>query len=235
MFSTLSRKIECAIIACCMLATAAVAQDDGNRPLWLRNPSISPDGSRIAFAYQGQIWVVPKAGGEAVPLASGIYRSSHPVWSPDGNRIAFASDRHGNPDVFVMNASGGPLTRLTYYGSAAAPWIAADLPMAFSPEGSRIYFRSQRLGDPTADAIDSHKGLGVPIIPQLYSLPSAGGRPKMEMATPALDIAFDTNGRRMLYTSQTSIENEWRKHHVSDAARDIWLYHADSRIGYIHI
>lgn len=217
-----------AMIALTVLASAAIARADGVRPLWLRNPAIAPDGVHIAFAYQGQIWVVPTAGGEAVALTSGPYRSSHPVWSPDGERIAFASDRHGNPDLFVMNASGGPVTRLTYYGSAAAPAIAADLPMAFSPDGRRIFFSSRRLGDPVADAIDSHKGLGAPVIPQLYSVAGVGGRAKMELATPALDVAFDADGGRMLYTSQTSIENEWRgedrdAHFSRDGESFYWL------------
>jgi tricorn protease len=37
------------------------------------------------------------------------------------------------------------------------------------------------------------------------------------------------DGTRLLYTDQRSIENEWRKHHQSDATRDIWL--ADLRSG----
>lgn len=228
MTGMLFRVCVCAMAALGMLSNSALAQNDPEKPLWLRYPAISPDGAQIAFAYQGQIWISPTQGGEAVPLTSGPYRSTHPVWSPDGAQIAFASDRHGNPDIFVMPASGGKVTRLTHYGSAAAPRLAADLPMAFSTDGSRIFFHSPRLGDPVADAIDSHKGLGAPVIPQLYSVAADGGRPRMEMATPAHEIAIERNGNRMLYTSQNSIENEWRKHHISDAARDIWLYTPDT-------
>jgi Tol biopolymer transport system component len=45
---------------------------------------------------------------------------SQPVWSPDGRRIAFYSDRvfdltnaDGNVDIYVMNADGSNMTRLT--------------------------------------------------------------------------------------------------------------------------
>ena len=37
----------------------------------------------------------------------------HPSWSPDGERIAFASDREGNFEIYVINADGKNLQRLT--------------------------------------------------------------------------------------------------------------------------
>ena len=36
-----------------------------------------------------------------------------PSWSPDGKRIAFMSDRRENFDIYVMDADGGNLRRLT--------------------------------------------------------------------------------------------------------------------------
>jgi TolB protein len=38
---------------------------------------------------------------------------SSPVWSPDGTRIAFESFREGKSEVYVVNADGSGLTRLT--------------------------------------------------------------------------------------------------------------------------
>ena len=38
---------------------------------------------------------------------------SHPAWSPDGSRIAFTSGRHGNSEIYVMDADGSNQTRLT--------------------------------------------------------------------------------------------------------------------------
>ena len=38
-----------------------------DHPLWMRYPAISPDGSTIAFEYQGDIYSVPTAGGPEVP------------------------------------------------------------------------------------------------------------------------------------------------------------------------
>jgi tricorn protease len=198
------------------LAAEPVARAaDPARPLWIRTPAVSPDGSRIAFTYGGQIWLVPAAGGEAVPLTSAPHYSHHPVWSPDGARIAFASQRHGNDDVFVMPVEGGAATRLTQHS-------AGDVPQAFSADGKKVYFNSTRLGAAGADALDGVRGL-LPFNPQLYEVPVEGGRERLRVPTPTLDVSLSADGARMLYTNLPSIENEWRKHQVSDAARDIWM------------
>lgn len=95
------------------------------QPLWLRNAAISPDGQTIAFCYQGDIWRVPAMGGDAVPLTTNEAYDHSPVWSHDGKQIAFTSNRHGNADVFVMTASGGVPTRLTYHATVRWPATSA--------------------------------------------------------------------------------------------------------------
>jgi hypothetical protein len=142
---------------------AEAAANDPDRPLWMRYPAISPDASRIAFSYHGQIWIVDASGGEAVPMTSGLFYSVQPVWSPDGSSIAFASDRYGNFDIFVMPSRGGRITRLTYHSSP-------DTPCAFSADGRMILFESVRLGNAS---VSYHNGLGN-LSRQIYSVPVAG-------------------------------------------------------------
>ncbi len=60
-------------------------------PVW------SPQGDRIAFVRQvekekPQIYLLPLAGGEAVPLTKLDSGASRPRWSPDGARILFTSE-----------------------------------------------------------------------------------------------------------------------------------------------
>ena len=37
---------------------------------WLRYPSISPDGEKIAFSYNGDIYIVDSEGGQARQITS---------------------------------------------------------------------------------------------------------------------------------------------------------------------
>jgi Tol biopolymer transport system component len=67
-------------------------------------------------------------------------RDVAPTWSPDGSRIAFQSLRGGNEDIYVMDADGSNLIRLTTS-------VAADMHPAWSPDGTRIAFVSSRGAD----------------------------------------------------------------------------------------
>ena len=71
----------------------------------MRQPDVS--ATQIAFVYAGDIWVAPKAGGEAVRLSSPRGEESFPKFSPDGSLIAFSGNYDGNTDVYVMPATGG--------------------------------------------------------------------------------------------------------------------------------
>src|SRR5690242_8124095 len=71
------------------------------RPLWLRYPTLSPDGKNIAFIFRGHLFRVRASGGQAIPLTVGAAHQTAPVWSPDGQYLAFASDEYGNYDIFL--------------------------------------------------------------------------------------------------------------------------------------
>lgn len=95
-------------------------------------PAVSPEGSRIAFSWQGDIWIGPAKGGPAMRLTVHPARDWLPVWFPDGNSIAFASDRYGSMDVFRLDADGTNLRRLTFEG-------AFEYPTSVSSDGRFIY------------------------------------------------------------------------------------------------
>jgi Tol biopolymer transport system component/C-terminal processing protease CtpA/Prc len=201
------------VSATVLSATPTLGADDANHPLWLRYPAVSPDGSNIAFAYGGSLYVVPADGGMARPLVTSDVYATRPVWSPDGQSIAFAADRFGNLDIFIMPAEGGAATRLTAQSSD-------DLPSGFTADGGEILFYSERLGDAqatyTEPSLSQHA--------QLYAVPAAGGRERMVLPIAAHEAEEAPGGGRLLYEDQPGIEQEWRKHDHSAQARDIWLY-----------
>jgi tricorn protease len=76
-------------------------------------PSLSPDGSEIAFVSAGDIWTVPAQGGDARLLVSNDADESRPLYSPHGKRIACVSTRTGNGDLYELTLATGQLSRLT--------------------------------------------------------------------------------------------------------------------------
>lgn len=177
--------------------------------LWLRDVKISPDGSKIAFQYLGDIWTVPVKGGEATRLTTLDSYESNPIWSPDGKQIAFASDRNGNFDIFVMPAAGGKATRLTRNS-------ASELPESFTPDGKEVLF-SASIQDPASSAVFPSGRMT-----ELYAVPVKGGAIRQVLGTPAEEVSW--GGGKMLYQDQKGMENQWRKHHTSSVTRDIWQY-----------
>src|SRR5262249_33183072 len=87
-----------------------------------RDPSFSPDGSKVAFAWQhggmrGYAIYGRDVQGDDSPVAvtSGRFEDWGPTWSPDGRRIAFRR-RYGNDGIYLVNAKGGPEQLLAHSG-----------------------------------------------------------------------------------------------------------------------
>jgi Tol biopolymer transport system component/Skp family chaperone for outer membrane proteins len=64
---------------------------------------ISPDGSKIAFDFMGDIYEIPFEGGDAIQLTDGMAFDSHPRYSPDGKSLLYVSDAHGADNLYYIN------------------------------------------------------------------------------------------------------------------------------------
>jgi dipeptidyl aminopeptidase/acylaminoacyl peptidase len=95
----------------------------------VHDPQITRDGRYIAYTVRStalkddksetRIWMVARAGGEAVALTAESVSSDHPRWSPDGQYLAFTSARkdaeghEGKSQVYLLSRLGGEAQRLT--------------------------------------------------------------------------------------------------------------------------
>ncbi|HEX8189448.1 MAG TPA: DPP IV N-terminal domain-containing protein, partial [Pyrinomonadaceae bacterium] len=99
-------------------------------------PSWSPDGEKIVFVRNRQLWTVSRDGGTAVKLSTGSDQDEQPAWSPDGTKIAFVRDySSATAQIWVMDADGSNQRNLTN-----TDWPFSRFP-AWSPDGSKIAFQ----------------------------------------------------------------------------------------------
>lgn len=79
------------------------------------DPAYSADGSQVAFARNGAIWVMSANGTHKKRLTSDAGGRDWPCWSPDGTEIAYSSTQDGQSgtDIYVMSADGTDQVRVT--------------------------------------------------------------------------------------------------------------------------
>ncbi len=103
------------------------------KTLGLVRPVISPDGTTIAFAAVGDIWVMP-VGGTPVNITKDRFLDTDPAWSPDGTRLVYSSDKGGQRlQLWIRDLATGQERQLTAMTNQpqGASW---------SNDGSRIAF-----------------------------------------------------------------------------------------------
>ena len=88
-------------------------------------PALSPNGDRLVFVWQDDLWIVKGTGGRARRLTFSDSSESQPKFSPDGQQIAFVSNRTGSNQVFVMPVAGGSPEQLTFHtgGFSLEQWL----------------------------------------------------------------------------------------------------------------
>ena len=107
------RSVRSILVIVALVAAAAAPAVVHAQTRMLRTPSVS--AGHVAFAYAGNIWIVPRSGGEARRLTSFQGAASDPRLSPDGRLVAFTGTYGGNADVYVVPVEGGEPHRITWH------------------------------------------------------------------------------------------------------------------------
>ncbi len=109
-----------------------------------RDPSVSPDGSRVAFASRREggwdLFVLDLPSGAIQRLTDAGGYAGHPTWSPDGQWIAYEGYQDGDFDIWIHPVGGGQADiQLSHPGMDISP--------AWDPvSGRRIAFVSDAAG-----------------------------------------------------------------------------------------
>ena len=156
----------------------------------LRQPHASASG--VVFEYASDLWVAPRAGGDARRLTShpGMESSAH--FSPDGQWIAFTGEYGGNADVYVVSADGGEPRRITWHPHS-------DVVRGWSADGKRILFASERATAPVPQ-------------PRLWTVSLDGGMPEALPLPRGNKGALSADGGTVAYQLVSPWDVEWRNY-----------------------
>ena len=182
---------------------AAFSSQAEDKDYFVRYPSLSHDGSKIAFVYQGDIWVKnldASAAASRLTIHEGYDRM--PRWSPDDQNIAFTSNRYGHSDVYVIDQDGSNTRRLTYHSTSdvISDWYS-DQEVMFTT--NRAFAQVEREDE-------------------VYRVSLDGETPRRMMDAVGYQPVRSPNGRFIAFV-RGSCRQE-REAYKGPANKDIWVY-----------
>lgn len=191
-----------ALAGAASLAMADVTPNAG----MMRWPDVSKDS--ICFVYANDIWVAPKAGGKASPLASPAGLESFPRFSADGKTIAFIGNYDGNRDVYTIDAAGGAANRVTHHptGETLCDW---------TPDGKLLF-------------LASGMAVHLPRTSQMWTVSPDGGLPEQVSVPYAGFGSVSPNGEWLAYTTHSTDTRTWKRYR-GGMATDVWLFNLKTK------
>ncbi|MEM9064459.1 MAG: S41 family peptidase [Planctomycetota bacterium] len=185
------------------VAAPVVAQTTPHGAM-VRYPDVSRDS--IVFVYANDLWVVPKDGGTARPLASPPGMEVNPKFSPDGQTIAFQGNYDGDRDIYTVPTTGGPAYRITHHP-------ANELVSGWTPDG-RILFNQNGLS-----------GLGRQ--QEIFTVSPDGGLAEKLPVPYGAAGAMSPDGEWIAFTPMNRDTRTWKRY-KGGMASDIWLLNVNT-------
>lgn len=195
-----SELLAVALVSVSAVASAQVQPHGG----MLRYPDVS--ATHIVFVYADDLWLVPREGGMAAPLASPPGLETFPRFSPDGKTIAFVGNYDGNRDLYTLPVGGGVPVRVTHHPSSE---ILSD----WTPDGRLLFFTNGFAGRDRQN--------------QLFLTTPQGGLPERVPVPYGAFGSISPSGEWLAYTPHTADNRTWKRYR-GGMATDIWLYNLKS-------
>ncbi len=187
-------------LACAPVPVALGADETTPHAGMLRYPDISAE--EIVFVYANDLWIVPRDGGLARPLASPPGPEMFPKFNDAGDEIVFQGNYDGGRDLYRMTTFGGVPVRLTHRPGGEAP-------TDWHPEHGVVFFTGA-----DRDGISS---------PRIYMVSEEGGLPTKAPVPYGGNASFHEDGEWMAYTPWVRDQRTWKRYRGGMAA-DIWLF-----------
>jgi hypothetical protein len=170
------------------------------------DPAFSASGRQIEHSLGGRLALQDVSGGQPVVLPRLTERDGDPYPSPDGSRLVFTGRVAGKPNLFVVNADGTGLRRLTSAGGSAPAWSSKG-EIAYSargkiwrlrPGGARIYVATGA----RPDWSPSGKAIVYVLRGSVYRLTVSGGARRRLVHRRAASAAFSPDGRSIAFSRE---------------------------------
>lgn len=165
----------------------------------------SPDGSRIAYHKEYQVYLADADGSNATHVQTGNPFNFFPKWSPDGEYVLFLSGEHYDCHPHIVDRDGAHLRKLAdrngYRGVVAFLDVedfhggSSDVPV-WSADGESVFF-TRRVGE----SIELFRASLDGQISQLTHIPSGSHTYHPTPSPDGQSLIFGSNrtGTRQLY------------------------------------
>ena len=178
-------------VAGIMLAVVLFSQTSVTSTTPDDTPAPAASGEPSARIVPASVYVVNVDGSEARTLTNRpLAFDARPAWSPDGSRIAFESTVDGRRSIWLMQADGQGLRRLT-----DAAGTTSEMGPAWSPAGDRIAFASTRDGNAEIYSAAAD-GSGTS---RLTNQPAADGFPAWSPDGARIAFLSDRDGQQAIW------------------------------------
>jgi TolB protein len=186
---------------------------------YMRNPSWSPDGTRVAFSgYKNGtagIWIMNKDGSgvnKVITPTSLNENDDTPVWSPDGKQIAFTKTATKAKPSHGFSITKQEIWSISPDGTDAKKVVNGKDP-SWSPDGKQLSFTKPLLTEQGSE--------------EVWIINSNGSNAKR--LTNGMESSWSPDGQFIVYSMYNTRKDKFTKMAtVQTSFREIWAIHVTS-------